>query len=89
MACRPPDWIPRWFESALYVSPAGDRTRNATVLRRDISPGHHLVSIDRRIFEADTRDIYPLPNWREQNAHEDAEDAADRAWDEENAESLF
>lgn len=89
MAYRPRDWSPLHLETVLHVPPDGEPTRSATMLRARISPDHHLVAIDRRVFHADARDVYPFPNWREERARDEAGEEADRAWDEENAESFF
>lgn len=73
MPYRPRDWSPIHLESVVYVPPAGGHARSAVVLTPDARPGHHRIGLGRHVFDADARDIYPFPDWRDERAMRELE----------------
>lgn len=76
------------LEEILYRPPNGEPLRSGRMIRAEVRPDHHRIAIGRRIFDADIRDVFPMPGWKREREQMAIEDAESREEDDVAAESV-
>jgi hypothetical protein len=61
---RPKSWTPHAMEEIIYRPPDGGRVRAGRMIGCEVRPGHHRIAIGRLRFDADIRDVFPMPGWK-------------------------